>query len=629
VETNPWWKVDLEDNFIIHKVVVFNRGDDNGLAQEDLRGFEVRLLDSGNNLINSQTYGPDEAIIPGGASKSFSFNNNEARYVEIVKAGNFALAIAEVQVYAHPSNQLDDLPGFVGTDWKHASQWCRDHNSRLSTWDEVCRASSANTFPYLNPKLGGYADSEKWLPVGCAGLNEWVMIGQKDMYDQCMLHSFVYGSKPERMGDANEPSDTISTIMCTPLDDMPLPSTCDNGLVAGDIVTIAFNTDSFSVSKPVVVLMSLANITAGTTFYMTDTTIDPYGELKQVSGESWINKRNGQTSTNPTDGTMKFVAPENIAAGSKIAYSAHSTYFINGANYVNNWSPVHFKTHSPLATPEFWLYSVPPTDTVNYDLLGGDNIHLYCMSGTEKVFLHSLIFPNQTDWLPNDVSTTGSLTSNSFEPYPYSTAESVQLIGFDHPRDNHFRFRPQACGKNKTEYMKLLKDRNNWDYQMMAHQPVAITNTSNVTNPYSEFCNPKPDTREAAMSQMTQQLLIEEAVQEAEQAVEMAQMTVAVEIEAREAFHKKNNEFRDRGSLYLPDGVTIIKGNENLMTQGIDPRTPIGFGNPFLTEGTADAQQARLQVILASMATEVGTGENQQTKKIHPLGGDESSFGTW
>ena len=94
-------------------------------------------------------------------------------------------------------------------------------------------------------------------------------------------------------------------------------------------------------------------------------------------------------------------------------------------------------------------------------------------------------------------------------------------------------------------------------------------------------------------------------------------------------FTKKNNEFRDRGSLYLPDGVTIIKGNENLMTQVIDPRTPIGFGNPFLREGTADAQQARLQVILASMATEIGTGENQQTKKIHPLGGDESSFGTW
>jgi len=524
---------------------------------------------------------------------------------------------------------LDDFNGSLDGPskglWNAASRWCHEHNARLSTWDEVCRASSTNTnaFPFLNPIMGGYGGNEQWLPIGCAGDNEWVMVGKKGTYDSCMLHSFVYGTKPRVTDNWGQ------AIMCTPLDDMPLPTTCDNGLVAGDIVTVAFNTDNFSVSKPVVVLMTLANITAGTTFYMTDTAIDPYGELKQVSGESWVNTRNGQTSTKPTDGTMKFIAPENIVAGTKIAYSADSTYFINGANYVNSWSPVHFKTHSPLANPEFWLYSVPPTDTVNYDLLGADNIHLYCMGGKEKVFLHSLIFPNQTDWLPYDQSPTRSRTSNSYAPYPYSAVESVALIGYNHPQDNHFRFRPQACGKNKTEYMKLLNEKGNWDYQTFAHQPVAITNTSNVTNPYSEFCNPKPDTREAAMSQMTQQLLIEEAVQEAEQAVEMAMMTVAVEIEAREAFHKKNNEFRDRGSLYLPDGVTVIKGNENLMTQGIDPRTPIGFGNPFLTQGTAGAQQARLQAILTSMASEVGTGENQQTKKIHPLGGDESSFGTW
>jgi len=35
VETNPWWKVDLEDNYAIHKVVLFNRGDNKGLNQEE------------------------------------------------------------------------------------------------------------------------------------------------------------------------------------------------------------------------------------------------------------------------------------------------------------------------------------------------------------------------------------------------------------------------------------------------------------------------------------------------------------------------------------------------------------------------------------------------------------------
>jgi len=40
----------------------------------------------------------------------------------------------------------------------------------------------------------------------------------------------------------------------------------------------------------------------------------------------------------------------------------------------------------------------------------------------------------------------------------------------------------------------------------------------------------------------------------------------------------------DRGSMYFADGATAIPGNENLDSQAIDPRTPPGFGNPFLRE---------------------------------------------
>ena len=39
MKTNLWWKVDLEDNYLIHKVFAFNCGDDNGVGQEKLKGF--------------------------------------------------------------------------------------------------------------------------------------------------------------------------------------------------------------------------------------------------------------------------------------------------------------------------------------------------------------------------------------------------------------------------------------------------------------------------------------------------------------------------------------------------------------------------------------------------------------
>jgi len=51
--------------------------------------------------------------------------------------------------------------------------------------------------------------------------------------------------------------------------------------------------------------------------------------------------------------------------------------------------------------------------------------------------------------------------------------------------------------------------------------------------------------------------------------------------------HKKNNEFRARGSMFLPDG-TLIKGNKAIDSKPIDPRTPQGFGHQFFRELRAE-----------------------------------------
>jgi len=67
--------------------------------------------------------------------------------------------------------------------------------------------------------------------------------------------------------------------------------------------------------------------------------------------------------------------------------------------------------------------------------------------------------------------------------------------------------------------------------------------------------------------------------------VSMAYFTkLAFELMDQENFHAMNDALRERGSATLSDG-TAIQGHEDLHgKQPIDPRTPVGFGDPFFRQ---------------------------------------------
>uniref|UniRef100_A0A8C1QEY2 Fucolectin tachylectin-4 pentraxin-1 domain-containing protein n=1 Tax=Cyprinus carpio TaxID=7962 RepID=A0A8C1QEY2_CYPCA len=106
-ETNPWWRLDLLDNYYIRTVIITNRAD---CCPERLDGAEIRI---GNSLENNGNNNPICAVIasiPIGASHSYSCPDMEGRYMNIVVPGNRYLTLCEVEVYrGFPGMYLNSL----------------------------------------------------------------------------------------------------------------------------------------------------------------------------------------------------------------------------------------------------------------------------------------------------------------------------------------------------------------------------------------------------------------------------------------------------------------------------------------------------------------------------------------
>ncbi|XP_051948130.1 uncharacterized protein LOC127619302 [Xyrauchen texanus] len=96
-EQNPWWRLDLLDNYYVSKVVITNRAD---CCPERINGAEIRI---GNSLQNNGNNNPRCAVIdsiPAGASYNFSCGGMLGRYVNVVIPGDEKiLTLCEVEVY--------------------------------------------------------------------------------------------------------------------------------------------------------------------------------------------------------------------------------------------------------------------------------------------------------------------------------------------------------------------------------------------------------------------------------------------------------------------------------------------------------------------------------------------------
>ncbi|XP_058623400.1 uncharacterized protein LOC131534509 [Onychostoma macrolepis] len=96
-ETDPWWRLDLQDVYRVNKVVVSNRKD---CCAEQINGAEIRI---GNSLENNGTNNPICAVIPAipaGESYSYSCDGLDGRYMIIHIPGDMKiLTLCEVKVY--------------------------------------------------------------------------------------------------------------------------------------------------------------------------------------------------------------------------------------------------------------------------------------------------------------------------------------------------------------------------------------------------------------------------------------------------------------------------------------------------------------------------------------------------
>uniref|UniRef100_A0A3Q4H7B4 Fucolectin tachylectin-4 pentraxin-1 domain-containing protein n=1 Tax=Neolamprologus brichardi TaxID=32507 RepID=A0A3Q4H7B4_NEOBR len=99
-QTDPWWRVDLLESYIITSLTITNRGD---CCHEKLNGLEIYI---GNSLNNDGLINPKVGQISEvGAGKSYTVNfagRVEGRYVTLTLPGSErVLALCEVEVYGY------------------------------------------------------------------------------------------------------------------------------------------------------------------------------------------------------------------------------------------------------------------------------------------------------------------------------------------------------------------------------------------------------------------------------------------------------------------------------------------------------------------------------------------------
>ncbi|XP_041650223.1 fucolectin-1-like [Cheilinus undulatus] len=107
-QTNPWWRVDLLDSYIVTSLIITNRGDS---AAERLDGAQIHI---GNSLDHNGVANPQVAVIPHIPAERFLkiplTKLVEGRYVTVTLTGHDKiLSLCEVEVYGYRAPTGENL----------------------------------------------------------------------------------------------------------------------------------------------------------------------------------------------------------------------------------------------------------------------------------------------------------------------------------------------------------------------------------------------------------------------------------------------------------------------------------------------------------------------------------------
>ncbi|XP_051263502.1 fucolectin-7 isoform X1 [Dicentrarchus labrax] len=151
-QTNPWWRVDLLEPYIVTSITITNRGD---CCAERLDGLQIHIGNSlQNNSLENTVVGTIAKI---GVAKSFNLplsDRPEGRYVTLVLPGSKRiLTLCEVEVYGYraPTSENLALQGkatqsslyglgiaYNAIDGNRANSWnqpsCTHTNNDMNPW---------------------------------------------------------------------------------------------------------------------------------------------------------------------------------------------------------------------------------------------------------------------------------------------------------------------------------------------------------------------------------------------------------------------------------------------------------------------------------------------------------------
>ncbi|CAK6978250.1 fucolectin-7-like [Scomber scombrus] len=148
-QTNPWWRVDLLESYVVTSVVITNRGD---CCAERINGAEIHI---GNSLQNNGVANPVVGVIPSiplGRPYTVTVTKRvEGRYVTVVLPGSGRLlTLCEVEVYGYraPTGVNLALQGKATQSSLHSIGIAYNaiDGNRASSWSKASCSHTNNDF---------------------------------------------------------------------------------------------------------------------------------------------------------------------------------------------------------------------------------------------------------------------------------------------------------------------------------------------------------------------------------------------------------------------------------------------------------------------------------------------------
>ncbi|XP_042279125.1 fucolectin-7-like [Thunnus maccoyii] len=151
-QTNPWWRVDLMESYVVTSVIITNRGD---CCADRINGAVIHI---GNSLQDNGAANPVVGVIPSiPAGRSYTVTvtkHVEGRYVTVVLPGQGRiLTLCEVEVYGYraPTGENLALQGKATQSSLYPSGIAYNaiDGNRANNWEEAsCSHTNYNFGPW-------------------------------------------------------------------------------------------------------------------------------------------------------------------------------------------------------------------------------------------------------------------------------------------------------------------------------------------------------------------------------------------------------------------------------------------------------------------------------------------------